>query len=74
MKPSANNCLKGLTKTRMANWTTKNVKLRVNHLVEGIAQVAPLVHKDGRLNNQAVLVAVAEEVEEVEEAEHKGLV
>tara|TARA_B100000530_G_scaffold309171_1_gene234726 strand:+ start:1315 stop:1566 length:252 start_codon:yes stop_codon:yes gene_type:complete len=58
----------------MANWTMTNVKLHVNHLVEGIAQVGPLVHKGGHLNNQAVLVAVAEEAEEAEEAAHKGLV
>jgi hypothetical protein len=43
----------------MANWTTKNVKLLVNHFGKGIGLAALLMHKVGPLNSQAVLDAVA---------------
>ena len=59
VRPCESNCLKGLTKTRMANWTKENVKLHVNHFGKGIARVGLLAHKVGPLNNQAVLDAVA---------------
>ena len=68
------NCLKDLTKTKMANSTTTNEKQHGNHLGAGIVRRALLAHKDGPLNNQAVLDAVVEAVEAAEAVEHNELV
>jgi hypothetical protein len=56
----------------MANWTTKNVKLLVNHFGKGIGQAALLLHKVGPLNSQAVLDAVAGAAEAAEAAGAAG--
>ena len=69
----ASNCLKGLIKTMMANLTTTNVKLRVNHFEEEIDRAERLEHKVAPLNKRTNSEEVAAEGEVVEEVKGKGL-